>query len=289
MKPRTVTVALVCVIALGALRPAVAQEPTDQAPGTPTDAPYGNRTELFNSLPEKYRPAENWREFLAAWMREEQPRFSQGFEELIIRDFFRDMKGGVFLDVGCAHPLTLSTTAYLERRLNWTGVAIDALEGYAEPWAKNRPNSKFVANAISDKDGDVLSFRIAGDLSSLDMGYVEKAWEDLFPNTEPPPAGDFEVVEVTTITLNTLLNDLAIDRIDFLSIDIEGAEPLALAGFDIQRYKPSLVCIERFLNQDALLKYFADNGYERIESYLNVDKVNWYFRPVAPADPFKRN
>jgi hypothetical protein len=28
------------------------------------------------------------------------------------------------------------------------------------------------------------------------------------------------------------------------------------------------------------MKYFRDNGYERIDEYLPYELVNWYFKPV---------
>ena len=64
-------------------------------------------------------------------------------------------------------------------------------------------------------------------------------------------------------------------------MDIEEAEPAALAGFDIERFAPELVCIEaNHRIQDELLAYFTRHGYERIDAYLEVDAINWYFRPA---------
>ena len=86
--------------------------------------------------------------------------------------------------------------------------------------------------------------------------------------------------KVPTITLNELLDRNKVTKIDFLSIDIEGSELLALQGFDIDRFKPELICIEAWPdNRDKLLVYFAAHGYERIDKYLQRDIVNWYFRP----------
>ncbi|MEK6282027.1 MAG: FkbM family methyltransferase [Acidobacteriota bacterium] len=39
-----------------------------------------------------------------------------------------------------------------------------------------------------------------------------------------------EVIEVTSTALDTFLRDIGIARIDFVKIDVEGAEPLVLAG-----------------------------------------------------------
>src|SRR6187401_3294015 len=73
--------------------------------------------------------------------------YSQNDEELVIRDFFNDRKGGFFVDVGAAQWKDLSTTYFLEKYLGWHGIAIDAQEGYAEGYKQNRPNTKFFGYA----------------------------------------------------------------------------------------------------------------------------------------------
>ena len=57
---------------------------------------------------------------------------------------------------------------------------------------------------------------------------------------------------------------------------------MALAGFDIDRFKPELVCIEAHSSKEIetfIRDYFESHGYELIEEYLPHDYVNWYFRP----------
>ena len=63
-------------------------------------------------------------------------------------------------------------------------------------------------------------------------------------------------------------------------MDIEEPEPAALAGFDIERFRSELVCIEASPSiQAAILGYFRQHGYVRIDRYLEFDYVNWYFTP----------
>ena len=80
----------------------------------------------------------------------------------------------------------------------------------------------------------------------------------------------------------SILEENGIEKVDFLSMNIEGAEPIALRGFDIQRYKPDLCCVEASASQEVL-DYFEANGYELIEKYKKVDKINSYFRPKSGA------
>jgi hypothetical protein len=95
-------------------------------------------------------------------------------------------------------------------------------------------------------------------------------------------AGEVEATEVSVPlrTLTSLLDEHGIDRVDLLSMDIELAEPAALAGFDIDRFRPQLVCIEASDRvAEELAAYFRAHGYERIHAYLQFDAVNWYFTP----------
>ena len=80
--------------------------------------------------PDYIRPDANWRERLTPLIANEEAKWSETYEELIIRDFFQDREGGVFLDVGCYLPRHLSTTYYLADELGWTGIDIDALDTF---------------------------------------------------------------------------------------------------------------------------------------------------------------
>lgn len=197
--------------------------------------------------------------------------YSQSDEELIIRDFFNDRKGGFFVDVGSAHWEELSNTYFLEKYLGWSGIAIDAQAGFVDGYKKYRPKTKFFSYAVTDKSGETLKLYLAWGLSSLDKEWLKK----FNGNNQEQKA-----VDVPTITLNDLLEQNHVTKIDFLSMDIEGAEPGALAGFDIEKYKPDLVCIEAAMdNREKFIAYFGQHGYERIDE--KRDTTNWYFKPKA--------
>lgn len=69
-----------------------------------------------------------------------------------------------------------------------------------------------------------------------------------------------------------------------MSMDVEGHEPPALRGFDIDRFQPELVCIEaKPANREFIRSYFAKHGYEQLEKYLEYDMSNYYF--ARKTDP----
>ena len=251
---------------------AVVEEPSKKAAAgfkNLTDAElaiYGNRSKFFDWTPPAFRADRDWRSALGEELADAEPQWSQGFEELIIRDYFGDRKGGVFLDVGCSEPRKGSTTYYLENDLGWTGIGIDAAPWLAGGWAKYRPDSKFASYAVTDVDNEQVTFHI-GVVRALDEEMLE------------PFGGKMREIEVTTMTLDTILEQNGVEKIDFLSMDIEGAEPAALEGFDIERYRPDLACIEA-VKGDEVTEYFLSHGYELIEKYRKADRINLYFRPA---------
>jgi Methyltransferase FkbM domain len=89
---------------------------------------------------------------------------------------------------------------------------------------------------------------------------------------------------VPTITLTRLLESERVDRIDFMSMDIELHEPKALAGFDIGRFRPSLVCIEAHPEVRQDIDYFTRHHYVVVGNYLRADEHNLYFAPLDAAD-----
>jgi FkbM family methyltransferase len=204
----------------------------------------------------------------------EKRKYSQSDEELIIRDFFQDRRKGFFLDVGCAWPVKFNNTYYLEDELEWTGIGIDALPDYARAWQRVRGKSKFFNLLVTDHAGGPETFYRAKDNTGISSIRPENR------------KGDFqwEEIKVPTTTLDKVLDQEGVKKVDFMSMDIEGAEPLALAGLDINRFKVELACVEaKATTRQKILDYFAAHGYQQIQRYLKYDSVNYYFTPKSPT------
>jgi hypothetical protein len=198
---------------------------------------------------------------------------SQFGEEWIIRDFFNDKRGGVFVDVGASHYKEASNTYYLETALGWSGLAIDPLTQFEPDYLKYRPQTRYRAFFVSDRSNEEAKVYLLKErtrVTSSDKGFTERHGQG--------------AVEITssTITLDDLLESEKFQAIDFLSMDIELAEPKALAGFDIKRFKPVLVCVEGHAEvRQQIIDYFARNGYVVIGKYLRADTQNIWFMPLT--------
>jgi hypothetical protein len=200
-------------------------------------------------------------------------QFSTGVEELLARDFFNDQRDGVFVDVGAGHYRDASNTYYLESVLGWSGLAIDAQAEYESDYATHRPRTQFFSSFVSSGDGGQADLFVPS--TDLQIASAERH------NVEETDTVA-EVRQVPTASLTTILVAAGITTIDYLSIDIELHEPEALAGFDIRRFKPRLVCVESHLEvRQQILDYFFQHGYVVVGKYLRADKNNLYFMPAS--------
>jgi FkbM family methyltransferase len=193
-------------------------------------------------------------------------------EEWCIRDFFSDRKDGFFVDVGANDYKVTSNTYYLETVLNWKGIAVEPQRQFEADYATYRPRTKFLSFFVSDASNQQAKMYVLEKntlIASGNRGFTEQIGEKA------------KEIEVPTITLTDLLDSEGVKKIDFLSIDIELWEPKALAGFDVERFRPELVCIEAHPQvRQQILDYFARHHYTVVGKYLRGDVNNLYFTPI---------
>jgi FkbM family methyltransferase len=196
-------------------------------------------------------------------------------EEWIIRHFFKDRRDGFFVEIGANHYKTWSKTWYLETALGWSGIAVEPLRAFEADYVKYRPRTRFVPLFVGDRSDETAQLFVISAATP-----VASSSSDFVKQFGTPD----RVETVPTITMNDLLDRAKVTTIDFLSIDIELHEPKALAGFDIARFKPTLVCVEALLPvRQQILNYFAQNGYVLNGRYLRADRENLYFMPLSLA------
>ncbi|MGB8957673.1 MAG: FkbM family methyltransferase [Candidatus Aminicenantales bacterium] len=199
------------------------------------------------------------------------PHYSSHNEELFIRDFFSDQRDGFFVDIGAGHFRDRSNTYFLENELGWSGIAIDPLPDLAADYLAYRPKTKFFAMFVSDAS-DHRAILYVGENRLFSS--AQSDFTDGYTNVET-------TLEVPTIKLDDLLDAEGVRRIDFVSLDVELHEPKVLAGFDIRRFLPRLVCVEAHPQaRQQILDYFAERRYVVIARYLRADRQNLWFMPL---------
>jgi FkbM family methyltransferase len=182
-----------------------------------------------------------------------------GQDKWVSETVFPGVTDGFFVDVGSGDGVDESNTVLLERK-GWRGICIDPLPTHME----GRTCQMF-KDVVYDKSGKTVTFHTAGKLS----GVTETlgAWKS---QVEMSPTLQF-----TTVTLGDILDRAkAPPYIQFMSLDIEGAELEALRGLPFDKYRFGAFAIEhnyerpKRSNIQALLE---SHGYTRVNSWLQDD------------------
>ncbi|RPH51040.1 MAG: FkbM family methyltransferase [Desulfobacteraceae bacterium] len=180
-----------------------------------------------------------------------------GQDYWIYGEAFNEKKGGYFLDVGAYNGIVFSNTYILESRYNWSGICIEANPIVFKDLIKNRRT--VCLNVCLDKSEGEVPFV----LRSAAGGIVDQDVDNKEPGTN-------NVIRMKTVSLNSVLEDQhAPSVIDYLSIDVEGAEERILSGFDFHKYTFRCVTIER--PTELLKSLFKDHGYVLIKEISMLD------------------
>lgn len=161
--------------------------------------------------------------------------FSQNGEDILIDRVFRK-KTGFFIDIGAFHPLGDSVTKYFSLE-GWRGINIEPDSAIFAELQRDRPNEINLCCAIGRTRGTVTFHQLAN------RGMSTISPEQLAGLSASERAG----ARSFTVEMRTLADvcaEFVTGEIDFLKIDVEGAEGDVLHGADWRRFRPRLLVIE---------------------------------------------
>ena len=136
--------------------------------------------------------------------------YSQLSSEYLVTDFFRDKKGGTFLDIGCAAPFKINNTAFLEKNYDWRGVAVDISPYEASKWVGDSPY---------EEDWNLRSNTHVYEANALEFDYTTA-----FEKASMPDVIDYLTVDLDTPYSNYILCKKLLSSKDFRMVQIETDE-----------------------------------------------------------------
>jgi len=87
--------------------------------------------------------------------------------------------------------------------------------------------------------------------------------------------------------MDSILAEAGFDRVDFLSVDVEGAELAVLRGLSIARYRPRLILIEDDVQDLSKHRYLCARGYKLVRRTA-LDNWDVPIGTAFPISPFGR-
>ncbi len=202
-------------------------------------------------------------------------RNQEEFWDIELGKIFKEIlpPNGFYVDVG-AHDGRSSSNTYSLEAIGWTGVLVEPI---LTKYFRIRQVRSLTSNKIYHaacvpssyaKDSvlmvyaDLMSF--SEELSTVD----QKSWIDgarSFLNSEE----DIVYTYSPARTLDSILVESGAPvHVDFLSIDVEGAEKSVLEGLDLSHYSFSVICIEA-QNESSISKIFMNPNYSLFAQVKN--------------------
>jgi FkbM family methyltransferase len=187
--------------------------------------------------------------------------FSQFGEDLVIAEHLLGLRRpckGIYVDAGCFDPFRYSNTRLLNL-LGWRGINVDASEDSIRRFKLHRPGDDSVCAAL---DREERSNEFVQTVSGATSRLAEGA------NPLPPGLPVNARVAVRTRTLASVLaaSPLGGEDVDFLDIDCEGSDLAVLQGFPLEDKRPTLVCLESHLPEEAreVADYLQQRDYREV-------------------------
>jgi len=196
--------------------------------------------------------------------------YSQEGEDLILRRVFEGRRSGFFVDVGAHHPSRFSNTYYFYK-LGWSGINIDATPGSMRLFRRRRPRDINVEAAVG-LPGEAVPFFLFEDpaLNTLNAATAQALG-----------SGPYHKVGEQTLVKRSLAALLeqhlpAHQVIDFLTVDVEGADLEVLQSNNWRLFRPSWLLVEaiglgvRAALEAEVNRYLSGAGYELSAKTLNT-------------------
>ena len=190
-------------------------------------------------------------------------------QDRIISSLYHGKKtNGFFLDLAANAAVYLSNTYALERKLNWTGVCVEANPEYWENLARMR-SCHVVAAVAGSRRMDPVQFELKSELGGI-VGY----------DNQDKTRNDTKEVYYTVPLVEILDKFHAPNRIDYFSLDVEGAELFIMKEFPFDRYLFQVLTVER--PNPELVRILRSKGYRFLKRLSGFGELLFAHESVLP-------
>ena len=194
--------------------------------------------------------------------------------DVVIDYIFKGIKKGIYIDIGCNHPIKHNNTYLLHKR-GWRGINVDSDKTSIKLFNKYRKNDHNIRNIVSS-DFEIKKLYYYHDRSSINTLSKELVDKRL---TKPK-----KIIEENSTTLNNIIKNSPFKdkKINLLTIDVEGHEYDILKNFNFSDYKIDLIVVEFLEKKLDIVEIFKQSLDSVIKSNIynlltknDYKLVNW--------------
>lgn len=216
--------------------------------------------------------------------------YAQNREDRHLALMFEGEGPGFYIDVGGGHPVADNVSFHFYAQ-GWRGLVIEPQRRLAAAYARVRPRDATVA-ALAGRAAGLATFHQMDGFHGLSTMVAENAAASAAQGVAS------RAHTLPVVPLADLCAAHAPGRIDFLKIDVEGAEAEVIAGNDWTRFRPRVLLIEaltpwsmadasaafepalaaagyRFCFFDGLNRFYVAREAEGLAARLPPEPVDW--------------
>tara|TARA_B100000780_G_scaffold242589_1_gene185449 strand:+ start:1133 stop:1804 length:672 start_codon:yes stop_codon:yes gene_type:complete len=163
---------------------------------------------------------------------------------LFLQEYFKEKTKGLYIDVGCYHPIRLSTTKFLHDK-GWMGINIDISKKSIDLFKITRKKDINLNIGIGNKNkiSEAYFKKSLFHANTLDYEHSEKF------------LGKSTKRKIAVRTLQSVINEYVEGKmIDLIDIDCEGKDQDVLQGLDFSKNKIDLISIEMHAYDENIKK-----------------------------------
>jgi FkbM family methyltransferase len=217
--------------------------------------------------------------------------YSQNLEDYHLSLAFAGQKTGTYVDIGAGHPIADNVSFWFYER-GWQGIVVEPQLELAALYGRLRPRDIVVRGLIGRECGEI-DFHVVDRLHGLST-----TREDVAQKVGAFGA-NYRTVRTPVTTLAQLCESHDLGSIDFLKVDVEGAEADVLLGGDWKRFRPKVVIAEavtpmasepswhdwepflvaqgyNFVLFDTLNRFYVAQEHPEILARLPAERAPWH-------------
>jgi FkbM family methyltransferase len=212
---------------------------------------------------------------------------SQDNQDKFLETFiFKGYTNGFYVDVGAHDGVTINNTLYFEKYNKWKGINIEPIKNVFNKLTLNRPDNININCAVCNDDGEAdflcnvgYTEMISGIKSNFDIRHLERLERE---NTQY--GSTTEIIKVPTKKLETILNEHNVLHINYLSIDVEGAEFEVIKSINFDKVFIDVIGFENNYNDTSvpIVTYLENKGFIIIHISLDIfmiHKLSTFYKP----------
>ena len=216
-----------------------------------------------------------------------QLSYAQNLEDYHLDLMFAGQAEGTYVDVGGGHPVADNVSFWFYLK-GWRGLIVEPQQALADIYTHVRPRDHTVSCLAGRTDGEA-EFHVVDKLhgfSSTVQAHAEGAAQF---------GAGFKTMRKPVRPLSALIDEAGLATVDFLKIDVEGAEADVLAGIDFNRHRPRVMLLEAVApgsmedasagwEQDLLAKGYRLAFFDRLNKFYVAEEAS-DLAARLPAEP----